>query len=278
MERKLSKVSVIIPCFNQGQYVDEAVNSILKQTYQDFEIIIVNDGSTDQFTSNKLKNYDQPRTRVISTSNQGLSAARNNGIKTAKGNYILVLDADDSFEPTFLEKAVSFLDKHPEIGVVTCGIRSFGEEEWSTHPKGGDVTAFFLKSNSCASALFRKKCWEDAGGYDESMKEGYEDWNFWIGVTKKGWKVYSIPELLFNYRMSKTSMFKESYKKNAELIRQLVINHKEVFQEHIESIIYRMIKTKETEIQAVLDSKSYRLGHFILSPFAKILNLLKIHR
>lgn len=271
----MSKVSVIIPCFNQGQYLDEAVNSILNQTYQNFEIIIVNDGSTDPFTSNKLKNYEKARTQVIHTENQGLPAARNNGIKKAKGQYILVLDADDSFEPTFLDKAVSHLDNNPEIGVVTCGIRSFGEEAWTSFPTGGDVTAFFLKSNSCGNALFRKKCWEDAGEYDERMKEGFEDWNFWIAVTKKGWLVYTIPELLFNYRTSETSMVKESYKKNAELIRQLVINHKEVFQEHIESIIYQMIKKKEIEIQFILDSKSYRLGRFIISPFAKLFNLLK---
>jgi len=275
MERKLSKVSVIIPCFNQGQYIDDAVNSILKQTYQDFEIIIVNDGSTEDLTINKLKIYDQPKTRVIHTPNLGLSAARNNGIKIGRGEYILVLDADDSFEPTFLDKAVSHLDKHPEIGVVTCGIHSFGEEEWTSFPTGGDVTAFFFKSNSCGNALFRKKCWEDAGGYDEHMKEGYEDWNFWLAVTKKGWKVYSIPELLFNYRTSKTSMVKESYKKNAELIRQLVSNHKEIFQEHIEDIIYKMVKAKETEIQVILDSKSYRLGRFILSPFAKLFGRFK---
>lgn len=271
----MSKVSVVIPCYNQGQFVDNAVASILNQTYQDFEIIIVNDGSSDQFTLNKLENYDQPKTQVIHTNNQGLSAARNNGIKIAKGNYILVLDADDSFEPTFLEKAVTYLDNNPDIGVVTCGIRSFGEEEWTSFPSGGDVTAFFFKSNSCGNALYRKKCWEDAGGYDENMKEGYEDWNFWIAVTKKGWKVYSIPELLFNYRTSKTSMVNESYKKNAELIKQIVINHKEVFQEHIESIIYQMLKTKEREIQVILDSKSYRLGRFILSPFAKLFGRFK---
>lgn len=277
MEKKLSKVSVIIPCFNQGQYIDDAVNSVLKQTYQDFEIIVVNDGSTEALTINKLKIYDQPKTQVIHTPNLGLSAARNNGIKVGSGEYILVLDADDSFEPTFLDKAVSHLDQHLEIGVVTCGIRSFGEEEWTSYPTGGDVTAFFFKSNSCGNALFRKKCWEDAGGYDENMKEGYEDWNFWLAVTKKGWKVYSIPELLFNYRTSKTSMAKESKKINAELMRQIVTNHKGIFQDHVENIIFEMIKEKEKEIQEILDSKSYKLGRFILSPFAKILNLIKIH-
>jgi len=87
----MPKVSVIIPCYNQGQYLDEAVDSVLNQTFEDFEIIIVNDGSTDDFTNNLLVNYHKPKTKVISTQNQGLPSARNNGIKIASGEYICCL-------------------------------------------------------------------------------------------------------------------------------------------------------------------------------------------
>ncbi len=125
MIEKQVKVSVIIPCFNDGKYIDEAVDSILAQTYQDFEIIIVNDGSTDEFTNNLLKNYKKPRTSVLCKTNGHLSSARNHGIKNSNAEYILPFDADDIFEPTYLEKAVDILDKNPEIGVVTCDIRLF---------------------------------------------------------------------------------------------------------------------------------------------------------
>jgi glycosyltransferase involved in cell wall biosynthesis len=100
----MSKVSVIMPCYNQGQYIDEAVDSVLTQTYQNYEIIIVNDGSTDEFTNEKLKNYNKPKTQVIHTANQGLSAARNNGIHASNGEFILPLDADDKIANTYLER------------------------------------------------------------------------------------------------------------------------------------------------------------------------------
>ena len=122
----MPKVTVVIPCYNQGQYVDKAVESVLNQTYQDFEIIIVNDGSTDAFTNNLLKNYHKPKTRVIHTRNQGLASARNNGIREAKGEYILPLDADDKIGNEYLEEAVMVLDEKPGVGIVYSEAETFG--------------------------------------------------------------------------------------------------------------------------------------------------------
>src|SRR5262249_6198083 len=124
------KVSVIIPCYNLGQYVDEAVQSVLDQTFQDFEIIIVNDGSTDPATNRLLSDYDRPQTRVITTDNRGLAAARNLAAAHATGEYICALDADDRLERPYLEKAVRILDDDAEIAFVSCWLRTFGEEEW----------------------------------------------------------------------------------------------------------------------------------------------------
>ncbi len=133
----MPKVSVIIPCYNHGKYIDEAVDSILNQTFKDFEIIIVNDGSTDELTNNKLKQYDKPKTFVINKENEGLSVARNTAIKRAVGEYILTLDADDTFEPSFLYRAVYVLDNKPEIGIVTCGLGLMGIDILSgTHLEG----------------------------------------------------------------------------------------------------------------------------------------------
>ena len=151
----MSKVSVVIPCYNHGQYIDEAVNSILKQTYQDFEIIIVNDGSTDPLTIEKLRAYHKPKTTVIHTENGGPSAARNTGIRTAIGEYILTLDADDWFEATFLAKAVAILDGKPEVGIVTCGIQYFGVDKGSYLPQGSTAKDFLTKTPALGSALFR---------------------------------------------------------------------------------------------------------------------------
>ena len=115
----MPKVSVIIPCYNHGEYLDEAVESVLTQTYQNFEIIIVDDGSTDQSTIDLLKVYRKPKTRVIRTDNQGLASARNNGIKEAKGEYILPLDADDKIGKEYLKKAVKILDENEDTARQT---------------------------------------------------------------------------------------------------------------------------------------------------------------
>ncbi|HNX59960.1 MAG TPA: glycosyltransferase family A protein, partial [Spirochaetota bacterium] len=128
----MPKVSVIIPCYNQGIYVDEAVDSVLRQTFDDYEIIIVNDGSTDEITNEKLKSYCRPRTRVLTTENQGLAEARNTGIRNSSGVYILPLDADDVIAETYLEKAVAILDGNQKVGIVYSRAMLFGERsgEW----------------------------------------------------------------------------------------------------------------------------------------------------
>src|SRR5579862_7046804 len=100
------RVSVIVPCYNLGEYLDEAVESVLAQTYQDFEILIVDDGSTNDKTRTILSNYARPRTTVYRTPNRGLAAARNFLVARARGEYLCALDADDKLHPTFLEKTV----------------------------------------------------------------------------------------------------------------------------------------------------------------------------
>lgn len=244
-------VSVIIPCFNHGKYIDEAINSILKQTFQRYEIIIIDDGSTDTFTIDKLLNFNNPRINVIRTINRGLSAARNLGIKKSKGRYILTLDADDKFYPTFLEKAIRVLNKSPHVGAVTCFVQEFGLRKNIWFPKGGNVKNFLIENNCCGNALFRRKCWEEIGGYDESMKDGYEDWNFWIMITKKGWVIRTIKEILFFYRITENSMRTKSNKKHAELVRQIILRNKEVFREYIDYILYE----KEKKIIELINKK-----------------------
>src|SRR5262249_32672545 len=132
----MPKVSVIIPCFNQGQFVDEAVASVLAQTYRDFEIIVINDGSTDEATNRKLAAYDYPQAQVMHTANQGAAGARNTGIAATSGQYILPLDADDRIAPTYLERAVAALEADARVGIVYCQAELFGEESgpWQLPP------------------------------------------------------------------------------------------------------------------------------------------------
>lgn len=259
MNDEQPKVTVVIPCYNDGKYIDEAVDSILAQTYQNFEIIIVNDGSTDSFTNNLLSNYNKPKTKVFFKENGHLSSARNHGIKNSKSEYILPFDADDIFEPTYLEKAVKILDENPEIGVVTCDIRLFENAKGVWRSKSGDVMDLLAKNDICGNSLFRYQCWIDAGGYNENMR-GFEDWDFWIGVGKKGWKFFSIPEVLFNYRITGKSMYQNVLQKGPELTRQIIQNHFELYSEHFVTVIYEKQKQiLQLEEELRLQDEKYKL-------------------
>ena len=274
----MSKVSVIIPCYNHGHYLDEAVDSILKQTYQDFEIIIVNDGSTDAFTIEKLRAYHKPKTTVIHTDNGGPSAARNTGIRASHGEFILTLDADDYFETTFLEKAVPILERSSEIGAVACGVQHVGTDTKRHIPRGGDVKSFVIENSALGNALIKKICWEQAGGYDETMRSGgYEDWNFWIDVTKHGWLVHVIPEYLFYYRRHPVSRRTKSHENRPEFILQVVKNHHDLFAQYVEEVIFakeQKIQSLRQEKHALLNSRSYKIGNLLFSPIRAIKKLL----
>ncbi|WP_417912911.1 glycosyltransferase family 2 protein [Candidatus Electronema sp. TJ] len=263
-------VSAVIPCYNHGEYIDRAVDSVLNQTIKDIEIIIVNDGSTDDYSKEKLKNYNKPKTKVLHTDNNGPSAARNIGISHANGMYVLALDADDYFLPTFLEKAVVVFEQQANVGVVACGIQQFGLDSSRKMPRGGDVRSFLTPSGLAGSALLRKICWEQIGGYNESMKTaGYEDWNFWLDITKRGWIVHVIDEYLFCYNWQNGSRRTKLNKQREESLAHVIRNHIDVFGKYVDLVILH----KDAEVVAMrkqrdilASSLEYRTGKKILRP------------
>lgn len=200
------RVSVVIPCFNHGAFLDEAVDSVLAQTFRDFEIVVVNDGSTDPATLKLLSRYDRPKTRVLHTGNGGLSSARNTGISNAAGSYIFPLDCDDRIAPTFLEKAVAVLDARPEAWVVYCDAVLFGEKQglWELPPYG--ATALLFDNLILACAMYRKSDWQRVGGYSTGFRYGWEDWDFWLSLSERGQEAVKLPEPLYFYRIRNGSM------------------------------------------------------------------------
>ncbi len=273
----MPQVSIVIPCYNHGKFVDDAVDSILNQTFQDFEIFVVNDGSTEEFTVQKLKHYQKPKTRVIHTKNQGLAAARNTAIRQADGKYIAALDADDTYDPTFLEKAVQVVEQQPDVGIVVCGITYFGVVNRKLMPTSGDVRVCLSQSGTVGSSFFRKICWEQAGGYNEHIR-AYEDWDFNINVTKRGWRLHVINEYLFNYRQHATSMRIEARAIRPELVRELVQNHRDVFERYVDLVIFekeQKIFSLAQKKRALRKSLDYTIGHALLQPFRSIIHFLK---
>ncbi len=233
------KISVIIPCFNYGRFIEEAVHSVLAQSFKDYEIIIVDDGSTDSHTLeilNKIEN-EHPEIIIIHQPNGHLSNARNNGIKASRGEFYLPLDADDTIEPTILEKCYDLISQEPELGFVYPYVHFFGNEEYVWENQEFNFYDLLWANHPTLSALIRKKAWEEIGGYDEAMKDGYEDWEFWIRMGKHGWFGKLWREPLFNYRQHGVSMLKETELKHDLIVRYIRNKHKDLYEkESLEQI------------------------------------------
>jgi glycosyltransferase involved in cell wall biosynthesis len=242
----MTDVSVVIPCYNQGEFLPEAVESVRSQTHKNLEIIIVDDGSDDGKTSAICQAFEGPGVRVLATSNQGLAAARNNGIALASGTYILPLDADDRIAPEYIEKAVEVLERDIDVGIVYCKARLFGavEGEWRLPDYSLEE---ILKDNVIfCSALFRKDDWEIVGGYDPGMVYGWEDYDFWLSLIERGRKVHRLQEHYFFYRVSPESMVRSKEKsQKVEMFKRIFQRHQKLFSDNIEIWLEPLIDLRE---------------------------------
>ncbi|UUF14864.1 MULTISPECIES: glycosyltransferase family 2 protein [Flavobacterium] len=273
-------VSVVIPCYNDYKYIHEAINSINNQTHKNVEIIIVDDGS-DTITQNVLKEIKQENITIVYQENSGPSAARNTGIKNAKGDYILTLDADDYFDADFISKALNVLSIYNKVGLVSCWIKVFTEKGIieKFKPEGGDLKILILGNGASAgSVLFRKQCWADAKGYDENMRKGYEDWEFNISVVKAGWEIVILEEYLFNYRKKIQSRNSQADKLHKyELWKYIYTKHKDLWNTYHELMIdnlFSQMEVLELSSHNLRKTIDYKLGKIILMPLRFIKNLL----
>lgn len=242
----MPKVSVIIPCYNLGKYIKEAIDSVSAQTFQDFEIIVVNDGSTDAETNQIINGLDNSRIKVITTENHGLASARNNGIAAAAGDYILPLDADDKIAPAYLEKAVKYLDEDTELGIVYCEADFFGEENFKWDLPDYELSKILLDNLIFASAFFRKKDWEAIGGYKQAMIFGWEDYDFWLSIIELERKVCRIPETLFYYRKRNDSMAHSMSREHLYYShKEIVKNHKDLYINNIQYVFEYIYSLRE---------------------------------
>ena len=228
-------VSVIIPCYKQAHFLPEAVASVVAQTYPDFEIVIVNDGSPDNtrdVAHGLMAKYPDCDIRLVQQPNGGLSRARNAGIQQSRGRYFLPLDADDRIAPSYLAKAVDVMKAKPDVGFVYSHIQHFGERH-NVHrlPEFDPETMIYTDNVASVCSLVRRIAWEQVGGYNPEMRDGYEDWDFWIGCIENMWKGYRIAEPLFFYRKTTGSMLHGANDRRERLIAQMVLNHRALYAE-----------------------------------------------
>jgi glycosyltransferase involved in cell wall biosynthesis len=229
MTDKDPAVSIIIPCYNLGEYLNDAVASVKAQTFTDWEVIIVNDGSTDETTIDIINKIDheEPAFEILNQRNMGLSAARNNGIKKANGAYIVCLDADDMLMPDYLQKTVTVLenDTTKKIAVATTWLQEFGLRDNIWKPTDFSIPNLLVTNVLHAGSLFKKSAWQEAGGYKENMNKGYEDWEYWLSIAECGYRWVTVPEPLFKYRIRENSMLAGSKQMHMEIYGKLYDLH-----------------------------------------------------
>ena len=269
-------VSVVVPCYNQAQYLSEALQSVLEQTYTNWECIIVNDGSPDE-TDKEAQKWcaADKRFSYLYKENGGLSSARNAGIAVSNGIYILPLDADDILHPEYLQKVVTVLNENEKLGIVSCKSYFFKPSIatiiYELKPIGTYWRDLLYVNQLVATSLYRKICWEQAGGYDESMKNGFEDWEFWIRITKKGWTYTIVDSFLFYYRKAKKSMLVSTINKSAETNREYISKkHKELYIQDFDNcmeVLFYEIRTHNNSKMQLKNSLEYKIGKIIMKPF-----------
>lgn len=210
-----SKVTIVIPCYNQGHFLSDALVSLAHCDPALYEVTIVDDGSTDPATLKFLGQLDNQHYTIIHQSNKGLSGARNTGIGQAKTDYVLLLDADNKIRPAFLEKGIAALEKDPEIAVVYGDGSFFGDQTGIRKQAPFNLQKQMLVNYIDACAIVRKSVFDELGGYDESMKDGWEDWEMWLRIGFRGYKFHYLDEVVFDYRIRKESMSKQVYNSKA---------------------------------------------------------------
>lgn len=222
-------VSVIIPCYNQAVFIEETVHSVLNSTYSAIEIILINDGSTDN-TDAVCKSLKSRYENVFyfSQPNSGPSVARNHGIEKARGRYILPLDSDDLISVDYIAEAVKVLDMDAEVKVVYCEAEKFGEKEGKWVLKPFSLQSLAINNMIFVSAIYKKEDWEKCGGYSKDMISVGEDWEFWISMLKNGGKVVKLPITGFYYRIRSNSRRKGmTNAKKRQMIDYVNIKHRD---------------------------------------------------
>jgi glycosyltransferase involved in cell wall biosynthesis len=261
-------ISVIVPCYNQAEYLNECLESVVKQSYDDWECIIVNDGSTDD-TDIIVQEWLErdKRFKYIKIKNGGVCNARNKGIDLAAGVYILPLDADDKIGEDYLKLAIKRLVENPTLKVVYCNAEKFGTHNRTWKLKPYSISNLAKDSMIFCSAVYRKRDWERIGGYDVNMVEGLEDWEFWIALLKGGDDVEKIDSVQFHYRVKQDSRNKklndESKKK---LFNYMSVKHADFFIKHNGS--FMEMEKKYDDLYNLYD-KSLRSRKYIANQFFK---------
>lgn len=270
----MKTASIIITCFNKELYIKDSIESAINQKFNDYEILIIDDGSTDNSLEiiNSFKN--EKLIRIISQKNIGIVGTRNKAIKNANGKYIVQLDGDDILGENFLSSTVPVLNENINVGIVFCQTQLFGGENGIWH-KGEYSLHNQLSGNLIPiTALFRKEDFLKTNGYDVEFDKGLEDWDLWLSIIELGYIAIELDAVEFYYRIIENS--RNSNYNVGEQNKKIYIKHLKLYVEHfIDPIaLSYMNKIKDHEIASLetkLNSFEHRLIEKIFKPLRKVI-------
>lgn len=223
-------VSIVIPSYNPSGYLLAAIESARSQTHLSIEIILVEDGS-DHAASHRIIEESALKVDLfLQQPNRGLPAARNAGFRAARGSYIVPLDQDDLLRPQYVEACLGVLHAEPEAAFSYTDYSVFGKQNYAERCGEYNLYRLLDRNFLTYAALIRKGAWEQAGGYDESMRFGYEDWELWLRLGAKGRFGAHIPRRLFRYRKHGYSLYDVALSRHSELVAYIQSKHPDLYE------------------------------------------------
>jgi glycosyltransferase involved in cell wall biosynthesis len=239
-------VSIVMPVFETVAWLDEALDSLAAQTFTDWELLIVDDGSRTPEARRVLDGLVRPKTRVLRLPHGGVCRARNEGIAAARGRYLCFFDADDRMRPELLARTHARLEALPHLAFASPWVRLFGDEAWDWRPASCDLPALLGECTVATAALVRTERVREVGGFDEAMALGHEDWDLWLSIVGSGHEGGIVPEILFDYRRrsGSRSTVADHGATYLALFRHLVGKHHALYRRHLFDVLW------DKEVQA----------------------------
>lgn len=264
-------VSFIIPYFNAGTTIQETIDSIFRQSYSNFDIWIIDDGSTDLVSIEKLKDLEGlEKIKILHQENSGPSIARNKAILLSDAEFIISLDADDKIELDTVSESIESMKENKKIGVVYGNLQFFENENTIKIQETFKIEKQLLWNQIAVCCLVRKKVFEEVGLYDEFLsKLGLEDWEFWIRVGSSNWEFMKIEKIQFQIRIQTSSRTVDVANRNLVEIKKYVCQkHSLLWVKMYEGMYYQNKMTSEMP--------DFKIGRIVLAPYRffkhKILN------